>query len=81
MVSDALFKQKKSLPMPNQNNVEFFFTFFKRNLSWLIFKISHGGCELSASYLVSRLLDFAQPRDNVARETIVDRCDQTYKPA
>ena len=35
MVSDAIFKQKKSLPISNQNNVEHFLkiSYCKRNLS------------------------------------------------
>ena len=58
MVFDALLKQKKSLPMPNQNNI-LKITYCKRNLFKTISKRSHGGSDLCASYnsQVSSLLD------------------------
>ena len=57
MISDAIFK---SLPMPNQNNVELFlnYSYCKRNLSRQLPKDPMAGviC-VPHIYIISRLLD------------------------
>ena len=60
MISDAIFKQKKSLPMPNQYNIELFLkvSYCKRNLSRQFPKVLTAGVTcVPHIYTISRLLD------------------------
>ena len=77
MISDAIIKRKKSLPMPNQNNVEPFLkiSYFKRNLSRQFPKDPMAGVTcVPHMYTSLSLVRLAQPRDGAAGVII------TYKP-
>ena len=77
MISDAIFKQKKGLPMPNQNNVEPFLkiSYCKRNLSRQFRKDLMVGVTYVPHiiYTSLSLVKLAQPRDSAAGVI-------TYKP-
>ena len=69
MISDAIFKQKKSLPMPNQYNVELFLktSYCKRNLSRQFPKDPMAGVTcVPHIYTSLSLVRLVQPRDVAA---------------